>query len=438
MNMPLPTLSFTALRPTVPANKPGVFEGVVRIQGPAVPSGPRPARPSLNLALVLDVSGSMLGRPLQEAKRAVLAILDRLDGADRVAVLAYDSWVETVLESTPVAQARLVLEAKLATMHSGGNTALHAGWLKGAEAIAPFVGQYGLSRVLLMSDGNANSGERDPDRIAEEAARLAAAGIGTSTYGLGLNFNEELMTKLTRDGQACYAADAEELGPYFEQEFSLLAATVGRRVALTLEVLADGQAIVPDNLNDFPRHAAGWLLPNVLVGAEVWAAFSLPLPALKPGAVVELSAHINWVDTAGVAHQAHQVSRIPVKARASGKEDAWATERVREAKGARIQRQAIAEALRGDLAAARASLSNLQASSCQNAYMSGVANNLSSLLDQGNMAGFLKEGLYAATAMSSRVAGTHEDATLMAADPYGLRKVIQGKVAPTAPDVPQP
>lgn len=433
-----PTLLLTPVRAAAGALSPDPLEVVLRIQSPEAPPV-AVARPSLNLAIAIDVSGSMAGKPLEEACRAAIAIVNRLGPEDRVAVVAYDSRVETVVESMPALHAKEVLAERLARMHRGGGTALHAGWLHAAQAAAPHVSSYGLSRVILLSDGQATDGIRDPDRLADEAGRLAAAGVGTSTYGLGHHFNEALMTRLARDGQACYAESAEDLAPYFENEFTMLASTLGRRVSVSLTArTGDGIALGVDNLNNYPFQGTGWCLPNLLMGAETWAAFAIDAPSLAAGTQVVVNATVSWCDTAGAVHQRTLSHEIPIRARASKKEDAWAGERVREARAARLQKEAAEKARLGDLEGVRGILRGMSAmaSASNNAYIGGVTESLNNLAASGDMSRFAKEALYASAAMSTRVADTNEDATVMRADRFGLRKSVQGRVH--APDPVEP
>ena len=120
-----------------------------------------PRRPPLNLALVIDKSGSMRGRPLHEAKRCADMVVDRLSASDRLAIVAYDNSVEVVLPSAPV-EDRSRFKQAIASIREGGMTNLHGGWHAGATEVARSIRAEGVARVLLLSDGQANEGETDP------------------------------------------------------------------------------------------------------------------------------------------------------------------------------------------------------------------------------------------------------------------------------------
>lgn len=431
MKSSFPTLLFTPVHAALGAKIAGPFDGVARLQVPEL-KGKQAPRPRLNLAIVIDVSGSMLGSPLQQAIEATASMVGNLTEHDRVAVIAYDSTVETVIPSMPAREAQAILADRLTRMHRGGSTHLHAGWLHGAQAIAPHTSDYGVSRVILLSDGQATDGLRDPEAFAAEATRLAEAGVGSSTYGIGNNFNEALMTRIAADGNAFYAETADALAGYFDNEFSLLSKVVGRRVRLTATAKVEGLEFSITNLNGHLKRDEGWALPNLIAGAETWVALSFEAPALAAGTSVEVALSVSWLDTAGASNARELTLLVPVKARAPKKEDSWAAERVREARASDIQRQAAAQAIQGDWAGVTRSVASLQGMSANNAYIRGVSESLSVMAATGDARRFAKEATYASNAMSNRQTLTTEDAATMSIDTLGLRKIDQGAVA--APD----
>ena len=174
------------------------FEVLVSVSAPDAPAN-LPPRAPLNLAIVIDRSGSMAGRPLAEAKRCAEFIVQHLGPEDRASIVTFESRVQVVAPSASAAAKEPFLRAVRA-IGSGGQTALHEGWLEGAEQAAPYVVQGAIARVLLLTDGQANVGETNPATVAADCARLAASGVSTSTYGLGKGFNEELLGAMADAG----------------------------------------------------------------------------------------------------------------------------------------------------------------------------------------------------------------------------------------------
>ena len=265
-------------------------------------------RTPLRLALVVDRSGSMDGAPLTEALRCVRHIGASLGARDQLAVVLYDNRVQVPLPLTLAPGAKAVAAA-LAEVHSGGNTALHAGWLGGAGQLEAGTPGH-VSRVLLLSDGQANNGLTEPAAIAAECAQWLAKGVSTTTVGLGHHFNEELMVAMAQagGGQHYYGQRAEDLFDAFDEELALLQALMLRQLQVK-PVPAPGVIVEPLGRDVAPANAAGWLpLPDLAWGAQAWTLLRLHVPAgpaTDAAGRALLAVSLQGVDGNGAGWQLH-------------------------------------------------------------------------------------------------------------------------------------
>ncbi len=215
------------------AGRPGKVYIQVTVAG-APQRGTR--RAPVNTAIVLDRSGSMSGEKLEHAKRAAIAALDRLGPEDIVAVVAYDSNVRVLVPATRASDRREIARA-IRALGPGGSTALYAGVSRGAHEVRKFLAAHRINRVILLSDGLANVGPRSPGVLAQLGASLAKDGISVSTVGLGLDYNEDLMTRLARasDGNHVFVERPELLASIFDREFGELLSIVAKDVEVEIE-----------------------------------------------------------------------------------------------------------------------------------------------------------------------------------------------------------
>lgn len=192
-------------------------------------------RPPVNIALVLDKSGSMAGQKLVRAKDAAIRALDSLDSDDIVSVIAYDSTVQIVVPATKLTDKQSVRQA-IEGIRSGGNTALFAGVSKGAAEVRKFLDRNRVNRVILLSDGKANVGPSSPSALGDLGASLMKEGIAVSTLGLGLDYNEDLMVELARrsDGNHVFVEEATELAEVFIREFNDALSVVAQEITITI------------------------------------------------------------------------------------------------------------------------------------------------------------------------------------------------------------
>jgi Ca-activated chloride channel family protein len=437
-----PTVLITPRRPALLSGFDNTVDFLMRLQAPAAPQSASERSP-LNLAIVLDRSGSMSGQPLDEAKRCAGMIIDRLGTKDRAAVVVYDHNVAVVVPTTQTAN-KVPFHTAIASIHSGGNTNLHGGWLKGAELMAAVAQANEMARILLLSDGQANAGVTDLDTISRQCAELAAVGVTTSTYGLGRHFNEELMIRMANTGQgnSYYGETAEDLMDPFAEEFDLLAALCAKQIHLHTEL---SKTISISVLNKFSQNRDGdYRMPDLAYGGESWAMVRLAVPkshaGVGDGELVELgSIAIRYLDLDGnpqklAPYRISLPSLVPV-AFGAIEEDPLVTQRGRELEAANIQDRAQTAAREGDWAEVNHLLGEARKNAKDNEWLGKVVERLELLARQADEVMFSKEAMYASRKMRSRLAGTSESASPKEPAPsYLRRKSEQGKAQPPRGD----
>src|SRR3954467_561472 len=207
----------------------------IRIEAPRATT--ERARPPVNLAMIVDRSGSMSGEKLRVAKAAVEEAIGRLQPDDRFSVVVYDDVVDVVCASTPAsAEGRRGAIDRLRAIEARGSTNLAEGWLRGCEQVAAHLAAEGVNRCLLLTDGLANVGVTAPDELTQHARELKARGVSTTTFGVGNDFDEILLQALADagGGHFYYIADAPQIRDAITSEVGETLETVARDVALEI------------------------------------------------------------------------------------------------------------------------------------------------------------------------------------------------------------
>lgn len=194
------------------------------------------ARPPLNLALVIDRSGSMRGERLAKAKEAALMVVDRLSPNDILSIVTYDSVVEVVVPPMEVREAQGIRN-KIRSLTDRGSTALYAGVKTGIQQVRRFFSKNRVNRVILLSDGKANIGPSSPQALSSLGLEAGRLGIPVTTIGLGLGYNEDLMTQLalSSDGNHGFAEHSDHLASIFKHELGDILSVVAQDVVIEIE-----------------------------------------------------------------------------------------------------------------------------------------------------------------------------------------------------------
>lgn len=191
-------------------------------------------RPPLNLAVVVDGSGSM-SDDLPAMQLALHEMVDQLEPGDRLAIVVYASTAKVVLDSTDAIDADKLHKA-IDKMKTGGSTDMESGLREGFEALEPHRAEGVESRLLLFTDVQPNVGATAPSEFEELVAGAAADGMGLTLFGIGSSFGAGLALAISdyRGGNYVYLADADAIEEVFNEDFDYLVTPIGYDLQMTV------------------------------------------------------------------------------------------------------------------------------------------------------------------------------------------------------------
>jgi Ca-activated chloride channel family protein len=313
-------LSITAAwdRPLVAATGDEVAL-LIRIVAPP-PSGEQSTRRApIDVAFVLDRSGSMAGDKLALVKEAVSVALGHLRDDDRAALVIYDHNVETLqplAATTP--RVKAAMRFALHGVDSGGSTNLAGGWLTGCEALANGMAEsepVRIRRALLLTDGLANVGMTNPEELTKHAHELRRRGITTTTLGVGLDFDEVLLSGMAEagGGNFQFIAHPRELRGFFERELGELLTVVATNLTLSLTLPSGVRAHL---ISAFPSERQGKRidvsLRDVSASETICLVFAVTTRPGTLGTSHLATLRAEWTDPAADARRSVELALPPL------------------------------------------------------------------------------------------------------------------------------
>ena len=137
------------------------------------------ARLPLNLGFVIDRCGSMSGEKLHYTKQAVQYAVGHLASSDIASLTVFDEAVEVLYPARPLTL-RDEFKAMVTRIFPGGCTNLSGGMLAGYGEVKKNVKQGQVNRVILLTDGLANHGIVEPDRLHKKVAGMRENGVAVT------------------------------------------------------------------------------------------------------------------------------------------------------------------------------------------------------------------------------------------------------------------
>ena len=278
-------------------DKPVVLAGTddrvvvkVGLRGETVPVMPR--RIPFNLAIVLDKSGSMRADDkMENAKRGAIEIVERLSANDIISLIVYSDRPYVAFPARRVEDKETLIEI-ISGIYAGGSTALYGGVVYGADQVRRNISWEYDNRIILLSDGLANVGPSSTEALARIGADLEREGITVTTIGVGLDYNEDLMTALAArsGGNAYFASSSRELPTIFAEEIGEAMTLSARDVMIRIRC---GEGVRPVGVIGREGEISGRTM-TVKVGKlygknEKYALFEMEVPAEEGGKCLEVA-----------------------------------------------------------------------------------------------------------------------------------------------------
>ncbi|MBN2694599.1 VWA domain-containing protein [bacterium] len=214
-----------------PVNTKGDIDLLISFQPTTTPK----KRRKLNISLVIDRSGSMAGNSLKHALDAAKSVVDSLTDEDIVSVVVFDDVIKTIVPPQNPTDKKAIKQT-ISSVRAGGITDLHGGWAEGCKHVEQNFDPLAINRVLLLTDGQMNSGITDKKTIISKVVQKGDAGVVTTTLGFGSWFEEDLLTSMaaSSNGNFYFIQTKEDATEVFQLELDSLKSVIAQNLVLKL------------------------------------------------------------------------------------------------------------------------------------------------------------------------------------------------------------
>ncbi len=207
----------------------------VGIQGKRIPED---KIPPINLAFLIDVSGSMSDwNKLPLIKESLLRLVDRLRPCDSLAIVTYAFTSEIALESTSCKN-KVKIEQAIQKLEAGGGTNGSDGLQLAYEQARKNFSKKGVNRIILCSDGDFNIGVSDHEQLTRLIKKEAKSGVFLTVLGFGMgNYKDNLMEILANNGQGAYhyINDRAEVRRVMEDQFFATLVSIAKDIKIQID-----------------------------------------------------------------------------------------------------------------------------------------------------------------------------------------------------------
>lgn len=297
--------------PTGEANQRGLL---LEIETDKLIQKEKKKRPAINLAIVIDRSGSMQRGRLEAAKEAAIGIVSRLSRHDHLSVVVYDSEVDVLVDGQRQDKdTRPQTCEAIRTVRTRGMTNLSGGWLRGARCVADVMEREDIKagHVILLSDGHANEGETSPEALGELAGDLAARGVTSSCVGIGNDYSPLQLNAIAAagEGEMHHSDQPGEIIEVVMGELGEATQLVARNFSVSLRLPLGVTARQLTNYRGTQEgNSTECFLGNLVGGQQRRLAFLVELPEFTEPKALTFSCTANWLD-AETAMEEHTIKK---------------------------------------------------------------------------------------------------------------------------------
>ena len=223
----------TGIAPAIDTGRQEVF---VQVGFSSNVDGATFRRKPLDVALVIDHSGSMGGEPMQAVKEAARKLVEKLDGNDTFSLVIFDDSVETLVKQQPVTDRTALLNA-ISKIEADGSTCIECGLRDGFKQLATKpVDPARSRRLFLFTDAMPNVGATGEGEFMDLLRSNSEQGRDTTVFGVNIAFGQELVTKISavRGANSFYLSDAERTRKVFDEDFDFLVTPIAYDLHMAL------------------------------------------------------------------------------------------------------------------------------------------------------------------------------------------------------------
>jgi len=212
-------------------------EGFVGIWVDVPATAARRVRAPVDLALVIDTSGSMEGAKIQAARASARSLVEHLADGDMLSVDVFSDSARPLVPPvrlSPETRARVM--STLAELGTGGSTNMFEGLQLAEMHVAQAPADHPVRRIVMISDGQANVGPSSPEALGELAGRSLGFGAQVTSLGVGLDYDERTLDAIAErtSGRLFHVGDPREMEGTLEHEIALLSSTVADQALIEI------------------------------------------------------------------------------------------------------------------------------------------------------------------------------------------------------------